>query len=84
MKRIFILVLLSICSINLVLAQKSNVIDPELYELMNSRSSDKISVNIILKKQINASELNLRKSYSSKDAMRKGMMEEMKYQAEKR
>ena len=83
MKRIFILVLLSICSINLVLAQKSNVIDPELYELMNSRSSDKISVNIILKKQIDASELNLRKSYSSKDAMRKGMMEEMKYQAEK-
>ena len=84
MKRIFTLVLLSFCFVTLGFAQqRAATIDPELYSLMNSRSSDKISVNIILKKQINASELNSRKSYSSKDAMRNGMVEEMKYQTEK-
>ena len=83
MKRIFILVLLSFCFINLGFAQRSGVIDPELYDLMNSRSSDKISVNIVLKKQIDADALNVRKSFSSKEAKRKYMVEEMKYQAEK-
>lgn len=83
MKRIFILVLLSFCFINLGFAQRSGVIDPELYDLMNSRSSDKISVNIVLKKQIDADALNVRKSFSSKEAKRTYMVEEMKYQAEK-
>ena len=83
MKRIFILVLLSFCFINLGFAQRSGVIDPELYDLMNSRSNDKISVNIVLKKQIDADALNVRKSFSSKEAKRKYMVEEMKYQAEK-
>ena len=83
MKRIFILALLSFCFVNLGFAQRSGVIDPELYDLMNSRSSDKISVNIVLKKQIDADALNVRKSFSSKEAKRKYMVEEMKYQAEK-
>ena len=83
MKRIFILVLLSFCFINLGFAQRSGVIDPELYDLMNSRSGDKISVNIVLKKQIDADALNVRKSFSSKEAKRTYMVEEMKYQAEK-
>ena len=83
MKRIFILVLLSFCFVNLGFAQQKNTIDSELYALMNSRSSDKISINIILKKPIDVNELNVRKSFSSKDAKRKHMVEEMKYQAEK-
>ena len=83
MKRIFILALLSFCFVNLGFAQRSGVIDPELYDLMNSRSSDKISVNIILKDKIDANELNVRKSFSSKDAQRAYMINEMKYQAEK-
>ena len=83
MKKLFVLLLLCFCLIGIGFAQNKNVIDPELYVLMNSRSSDKISVNIILKKQIDANKLNLRKSYSSKTAMRNSMVEELKYQAEK-
>ena len=82
MKKIFILVLLSFCFVNLGFAQRSGVIDPELYALMNNRSAGKISINIVLKKHIDANELNVRKSFSSKDAKRKHMVEEMKYQAE--
>ena len=83
MKRIFVLVLLSFFFTSLAFSQVKNVVDPELYALMNSRGGEKISVNIILKKQINASELNLRKSFSSKEDQRNYFVEEMKYQAEK-
>ena len=83
MKRLFVLLSLCFCFIHLGFAQQNGVIDPELYALMNSKSGEKISINIILKKQIDANKLNLRKSYSSKTAMRNHMVEELKYQAEK-
>ena len=83
MKRIFVLVLLSFSLINLAFAQQMSVIDPELYTLMNSKSGGKISVNIILKENIDASKMNVRKSFSSRDAQRTYMVEEMKKQAEK-
>ena len=83
MKRIFVLVLLSFSLINLAFAQQMSVIDPELYTLMNSKSGEKISVNIILKEKIDASKMNVRKSFSSRDAQRTYMVEEMKKQAEK-
>ena len=83
MKRIFTLVLLSFCFIHLGFAQNNNVIDPELYALMNSRSADKISVNIILKEDVNASSLNVRKAFHNKDAKRTYMVNELKTQSEK-
>ena len=83
MKRIFTLVLLSFCFIHLGFAQNNNVIDPELYALMNSRSADKISVNIILKEDVNASSLNVRKAFHNKEAKRAYMVNEFKTQAEK-
>ena len=82
MKRIFVLVLLSFGLINLAFAQQMSVIDPELYTLMNSKSGGKISVNIILKENIDASKMNVRKSFSSRDAQRTYMVEEMKKQAD--
>ena len=83
MKRIFTLVLLSFCFVHLGFTQNSNVIDPELYALMNSRSGDKISVNIILKENVDASSLNVRKAFHNKDAKRTYMVNELKTQAEK-
>lgn len=83
MKRIFTLVLLSFCFIHLGFSQNSNVIDPELYALMNSRSGDKISVNIILKENVDASSLNVRKAFYNEDAKRTYMVNELKTQSEK-
>lgn len=83
MKRFLLFVLLSFSLINLAFAQQMAVIDPELYTLMNSKSGGKINVNIILKENIDANELNVRKSFSSRDAQRTYMVEEMKKQAEK-
>ena len=40
MKKLFVLLLLCFCLIGIGFAQNKNVIDPELYVLMNSRSSD--------------------------------------------
>ena len=82
MKRIFTLVLLSFCFVHLGFTQNSNVIDPELYALMNSRSGDKISVNIILKENVDASSLNVRKAFHNKDAKRTYMVNELKTQSE--
>ena len=50
---------------------------------MNSRSGDKISVNIILKEDVNASSLNVRKAFHNKDAKRTYMVNELKTQSEK-
>ena len=83
MKRIFTLVLLSFCFIHLGFSQNNNVIDPELYALMNSRSGDKISVNIILKENVDASSLNVRKAFYNEDAKRTYMVNELKTQSEK-
>lgn len=83
MKRIFTLVLLSFCFVHLGFTQNSNVIDPELYALMNSRSGDKISVNIILKENVDASSLNVRKAFYNEDAKRTYMVNELKTQSEK-
>ena len=82
MKRIFTLVLLSFCFIHLGFSQNNNVIDPELYALMNSRSGDKISVNIILKEQFDANQMNVRRSFSSREDRRAYMVNEMKTQTE--
>jgi subtilisin family serine protease len=83
MKRFFTLVLLSFCFVHLGFTQNNNVIDPELYVLMNSRSGDKISVNIILKENVDASSLNVRKAFYNEDAKRTYMVNELKTQSEK-
>ncbi len=82
MKRIFVLVLLSFSLINLAFAQQMSVIDPELYTLMNSKSGDKINVNIILKEQFDANQMNVRRSFSSREDRRAYMVNEMKAQTE--
>ena len=82
MKRFFVLVLLSICLINMAFAQQMAVIDPELYTIMNSKSGGKISVNIILKEQVDVNEQSVRVSFSSGEDRRAYMVNEMKTQTE--
>ena len=82
MKRFFVLVLLSFCLVNQAFTQQMAIIDSELYELMNSNSSDKINVNIILKEQFDANQMNVRRSFSSREDRRTYMVNEMKAQTE--
>lgn len=56
MKR-YILVLLSLLITQLGLAQVFNVIEPELQELLDRKDDDMVSVNIILKSEININNL---------------------------
>ena len=54
-KHLFLLLSLLICHFGF--AQNHNVIEPELQEVLNQKDNDMISVNIILKSEINISNL---------------------------
>ena len=78
MKR-HLLLLLSLLACQLGFAQNYNVIEPELQEVLNSKSSDMISVNIILKSEANIS--HLRKNIQSAEdakAQRQAVVSELK------
>ena len=62
MKR-YLLLLLSLLACQIGFAQNYNVIESELQEVLNSKSADMISVNIILKSEANIS--HLRKNIQS-------------------
>lgn len=83
MKKIVLLLLLNLCLIHITSAQRANVIDHELYELINSRSTDKISVNIILKSQPNLEESDVRSKFSDKQSKREYILRELKLFSEK-
>ena len=74
-----LLLLLSLLACQLGFAQNYNVIEPELQEVLNSKSSDMISVNIILKSEANIS--HLRKNIQSAEdakAQRQAVVSELK------
>ena len=61
--RRYLLLLLSLLACQIGFAQNYNVIEPELQEVLNSKSADMISINIILKSEANIS--HLRKNIQS-------------------
>ena len=74
-----LLLLLSLLACQLGFAQNYNVIEPELQEVLNSKSADMISVNIILKSEANIS--HLRKNIQSMEdakAQRQIVVSELK------
>ena len=76
---LLLLLLLSLLACQLGFAQNYNVIEPELQEVLNSKSSDMISVNIILKSEANIS--HLRKNIQSAEdakAQRQAVVSELK------
>ena len=82
MRKLFftLLVILSFC--NLVSAQ--NTIEPRLQEILNQKSDEMISVNIILKSQMNFNNLRSRAEYiSDKDTRRNVLVDELKSFTEK-
>ncbi len=79
MKKKIVLLLLSLCFIGLGYAQNLSVIDPELQQLLEQKSNELISINIIMKSHIDAKKLDTRReTFSDKDAMRKAVMKEFK------
>ena len=74
-----LLLLLSLLACQIGFAQNYNVIEPELQEVLNSKSADMISVNIILKSEANIS--HLRKNIQSAEdakAQRQVVVSELK------
>ena len=78
MKRnLLLLLLLLVCQFGF--AQKYNVIDPELQEVLSQKGNDMISVNIILKSEININNLrNNVKSISDVKVQREAIVSELK------
>ena len=75
-----LLVILSFC--NLGFAQKT--IEPELLNVLNQKGDEMISVNIILKSQVNFDELqNRAKNINDKETRRNVLVNELKIFAEK-
>lgn len=83
MKKIILLLLFTSIFI-LGQSQKYNVIDHELQEVMNHKSDETISINIILKSQIDLDKLNTNnKRFNDKSSKRESFVKEFKEFSEK-
>ena len=76
----YLLITIAIIIFNNIFAQNINVIEPELQEILNQKSDELISVNIIFKSQMNSFDLprNI-----SKDERRDFVIGELKHFSEK-
>ena len=83
MKKIILLLLISFCLIKVDYAQSLCDIDPELQQLLNSKEDEFISVNIILKSQIDVKNLDSRsQSFNERGQKRDAVLKEFKKFAE--
>lgn len=79
MKKIISFLLFTLCLTNFGFAQYANVIDPELQQIINEKNNELISVNIILKSQIDVEKLNLqRQNFSDKASKKEFVLKEFK------
>ena len=79
MKKLIVLLLLSFCIISSNYVKAQCDIDPELQEILKQKSDELISINIILKSQIDVKKLNTRKQdFASKDTKREAALKEFK------
>ena len=79
MKKPIVLLLLLFCINIFNYAQNLCYIDPELQQLINQKSDDLISVNIILKSQIDVNKLSSRtQRFSDRDAKNDAVLKEFK------
>ena len=79
MKKLIVLLLLSFCIISSNYVKAQCDIDPELQEILKQKSDELISINIILKSQIDVKKLNTRKQdFASKDIKREAALKEFK------
>ncbi len=84
MKKIIILLLISLCIADFSHAQNFSNIDSELQELINQKSNELISVNIIFKSQIKRESLHSRKQhFDNDDSRRESYLKEFKIFSEK-
>ena len=76
-KHLFLLLSLLLCHFGF--AQNHNVIEPELQEVLNQKGDDMISVNIILKSEININNLRSNaKDIEDVKAHRQAIVSELK------
>ena len=79
MRKIIVSLLLAFCIISTGFAQNLSKIDPELQQLINQKGDDLISVNIILKSQLDVNKLNSRNQiFSERSTKRSAVLKEFK------
>ncbi len=79
MKKIIVLLLLSLCIVDSINAQNLKTIDNELQQLIAQKNNELISINIILKSQIDVDRLNSRRTaFDDEDAKREAVLKEFK------
>ena len=79
MKKLITFLLFSFCIISISLSQNTCDIDPELQHILNQKSDELISVNILFKSQIDISKLNSRgQTFNDKDNKRDIVLKEFK------
>ncbi len=79
MKKKILFLLLSFCFLGFSIAQNAQVIDPVLQQLINKRGDELISINIILKSQIDLNKLDSRReSFIDEDSRRETVLKEFK------
>lgn len=79
MKKLIALLLLSFCIINSDYVNAQCYIDPELQEIMEQKSDELVSINIILKSQIDATKLDSKKqTYRDKKSKKDATLKEFK------
>ena len=79
MKKIIVLLLLSLCIVGSINAQNLKTIDDELQQLIAQKNNELISINIILKSQIDVDRLNSRRTaFDDEDAKREAVLKEFK------
>ena len=84
MRKLLIVLSLILCIANLNYAQNPYAIDFELQQLINQKSDELISVNIIFKSQIDVNKLNSRgHKFLDKESKRKTVLKEFKNFSEK-
>ena len=77
MKKLFLSIIIVVTAY--LTASSQSVIDAELQSILNQKNNEEISINIIFKSQLNATELNERSNkYLDKDTRRLAAIEELK------
>ncbi len=77
MRKLFLCLIIALIATNITYAQ--NVIEPELQSILDQRSNEKISINIIFKSQLDRNELAERSSqYLDKETKRQAVIKELK------
>ena len=77
MRKLFLCLIIALVASGIACAQ--NIIDPELQSVLDQKSNEKISINIIFKSQLDRADLRERSNqYVDKETKRQAVIQELK------